>query len=156
MWLEIVTIKRELRKFIGSFIDVGACVLICFITVILCCCTGASLEGMDEIGMNLRNIVKWELSRPTRCHHLRVFLGDFDEEVGPGIRPGRVAHIAHLEDPTQDARLSIPGGVTCGEIFLERIKKSGEECVADDPVPSHSRGEFGQNFRWDQITRRET
>jgi len=54
-----------------------------------------------------------------------------------------------------DARLSIPGGVTCGETFLERVKKSGEECVADGPVRSLSRRQLGQNLRWDRITRRE-
>jgi len=77
------------------------------------------------------------------------------EEIGPGGRLGRVAHIAHLAGPTDDVRLGIPGGVTGGEIFLERIKKSDEECVADGPVRSLGRRKLGQNLRWDRITRRE-
>ena len=92
----------------------------------------------------------------TRCPHLRIFLQEVVEEVDPDSRTGRVTHIAHPTHPTHDAPLSIPCGVRCVEIFLERVEKRGEECVADNTVLLFSGGEFGQDFRWDRVTQWET
>ena len=83
------------------------------------------------------------LCSKTRCPHLCVFLREFVEEIGPDSGTRRVAHIAHPTHPTRDAPLTTLGGMRCIKIFLERVEKRGEECVADDPVFFFGSGEFG-------------
>ena len=128
---EIFTRKREFLKLIRSSIDPGV----------------GGLIILYVVGMNLRNNVKSVLvCCKTGRDHLRVFLMYLLEEIEPDTRPGRVAHIAHLADPTHDAFLSFPGSVRCVEVFLERVKKSDEECVAGDPVLFRSSGKFGCQY----------
>lgn len=92
------------------------------------------------------------LRHGTRCHYLGVSLKELVEEIGPRGRPGRVAHVTHPVDPTHDVSLGVRSGVGCVKISVERIEKSGEECITDNPIISLRRREIGQDFRWDRIT----
>jgi len=89
----------------------------------------------------------WSGYRRILYTRLCVLSGDFVKESSTtNRRSERVAHITHLTDPTDDACFSSAGRVTCGEVFLMRIKKSDGEGIANGLVRFLSRGEFGQDF----------